>query len=108
MHQREGCHGGQLGDHEAEDEAGPVPGAVTAHHPRVLVAGGPGQAPQVTLKPVSCKVHLYLCLTHLQRLEVVLGGDCGEHLDPDRGRRLAVLAHTLRIIQGYKIIWHQQ
>ena len=30
----------------------------------------------------------------------MFGGDGGEHLDPDWGRRLAVLAHALRIIQG--------
>ena len=49
-HQGEGGDGGELGDDEAEDEAGAGPGAVTAHHHRVLVPGGSGQASQVTLQ----------------------------------------------------------
>ena len=54
-HQGEGGDGGELGDDEAEDEAGAGPGAVTAHHHRVLVPGGPGQTPQVTLQTQELK-----------------------------------------------------
>ena len=54
-HEGEGGDGGELGDDEAEDEAGAGPGAVTAHHHRVLVPGGPGQTPQVTLQTQEIK-----------------------------------------------------
>ena len=81
----EGGRGGELGEDEAEDEPRGGPGAVPADHQRVLVtAMGPGpggQPPQVTL----------------QSLEMVLGADRGEHLDP-HGRRHLVLAHAHSLV----------